>query len=212
MNGSDLHFSTSSPSPEPTDASTVPGQLVVVSGPSGVGKSTIVEGLRTSWPFHFSVSVTTRPAREHERDGVDYRFVTREEFTNLIEAGALLEWAEYAEHLYGTPRAAVVDTLAIGTNVLLDIEVNGAVQVMQAYPEALTIFIKPPSLEVLKARLRGREDTGEYAIEGRLAVAEMQMAVGEDRFDYQVVNDAVETAIDRIVRILTAPNPPYSEA
>ena len=83
---------------------------------------------------------------------------------------------------------------------------------MQAYPEALTIFIKPPSLEVLEARLRGREDTGEYAIEGRLAVAEMQMAVGEDRFDYQVVNDAVETAIDRIVRILTAPNPPYSEA
>ena len=110
MNGSDLHFSTSYLSPEPTDASTVPGQLVVVSGPSGVGKSTIVEGLRTSWPFHFSVSVTTRPAREHERDGVDYRFVTREEFTNLIEAGALLEWAEYAEHLYGTPRAAVVDT------------------------------------------------------------------------------------------------------
>ena len=118
--------------------------------------------------------MTTRPAREHERDGVDYRFVSREEFTNLIEAAALLEWAQYAEHLYGTPRAAVVDTLAIGTNVLLDIEVNGAVQVMDMYPEALTIFIKPPSLEVLEARLRGREDTGEYAIEGRLAVAEMQ--------------------------------------
>ncbi len=196
MSDSEPHFSKSSPEQGRQ------GRLIVISGPSGVGKSTIVDRLAEVWPFEFSVSATTRAARDHEVPGEDYHFVSRAVFQAMIDTGQFLEWAEYAGHLYGTPRHAVTESLDRGDTVLLDIEVNGAVQVMEAYPEAVTIFIMPPSVEELEERLRGRNDTDESAIAGRMAVAEMQIAVGRERFDHRVVNDDLETAIATIVRIL----------
>ncbi len=179
----------------------------MVSGPSGVGKSTIVDGLALAWPFRFSVSATTRAPRPDEEHGVDYYFVNRAVFTAMVDSDQFLEWAEYADNLYGTPRRPVMEALGEGHYVLLELEVQGAVQVMEAYPEATTIFIMPPSREVLEARLRGRRDTDDVAVEGRLAVAEMEMAIGRDRFKFQIVNDDVEAAIQRIVRILGAESP-----
>ena len=206
MSDSEPHFSTNSPDPSApggaSEGDSDPGLLVVISGPSGVGKTTIVEDLAERWPFHFSVSATTRPARPDEADGVDYYFVDRDMFRAMIDTGQFLEWAEYADNLYGTPRQPVHDAIDAGRNVLLDIEVNGAVQVMEAHPETVTLFVMPPSLEQLEDRLRGRQDTDERAIAGRMAVAEMQIAVGRDRFAHQVVNHDVEAAIAQIVRIL----------
>ena len=184
------------------------GQLVVISGPSGVGKTTIVDGLGRCWSFHFSVSTTTRPPRPGEEAGVDYDFVNRAEFQAMVEGGQFLEWAEYANNLYGTPRRPVLDALEQGRNVLLDIEVRGAIQVMESYPGTVTIFVMPPSVAMLEERLRHRKDTDEAAIRGRMAVAEMQMAVGWDRFDHQVINADVEAAITQIVGILEAENSP----
>lgn len=126
----------------------------------------------------------------------------------MVEDGLFLEWAEYANNLYGTPRRPVLDALEQGRNVLLDIEVRGAIQVMEAYPGTVTIFVMPPSVEMLEERLRLRKDTDEAAIRGRMAVVEMQMAVGWDRFDHQVINADVEAAITQIVGILEAENSP----
>jgi guanylate kinase len=174
----------------------------VISGPSGVGKSTIVDRLQDAWPFEFSVSATTRAPRAGEDPGVDYHFVNRSVFAAMVDSDRFLEWAEYADNLYGTPRRPVFDALDAGRSVLLDIEVNGAVQVMDSYDAAVTIFVMPPSIEELEARLRGRQDTDDTAITGRMAVAEMQMAVGRERFDHLVVNNDVEAAVGIIVRIL----------
>ena len=124
--------------------------MIVVSGPSGVGKSSVVEGLAERLGFHFSVSMTTRGRRPGERDGVDYHFVDRERFEAAVAAGDLAEWARYSGHLYGTPRAEIGPHLDAGEDVLLDIELIGARQVRRAYPEALMVFILPPSLEVLE--------------------------------------------------------------
>ena len=201
MSDSEPHFSTNSPdSPA--------GRLVVISGPSGVGKSTVVDGLRDVWPFEFSVSATTRPPRADEVAGEDYHFVNRDVFEAMIDSQQFLEWAEYAEHLYGTPRRPIVEALEAGQNILLDIEVKGAVQVMEAYPEVCTIFLMPPSMEVLERRLRGRNDTDQSAIEGRLAVAEMQMAVGRERFQHRLINEDVSATIRAIRRILSSDQSP----
>ena len=202
MSDNEPHFSKSFPDKPAPEGAHRSGRLVVISGPSGVGKSTIVEELGRAWPFEFSVSATTRAPRRGEEPGVDYHFVNRAVFNVMVETDQFLEWAEYAENLYGTPRRPVLAALSEGRNVLLDIEVNGAMQVMEAYDDSVTIFIMPPSMEELEQRLRGRQDTDESAIEGRLAVVEMQMAVGRDRFQHHVINDSVEAAIGRIVRIL----------
>jgi len=135
------------------------GRLIVVSGPSGAGKSTIVNALADRHPFFFSISATTRTARPGETDGVEYHFVDRDEFVRMRDTGRLLEWAEYSGNLYGTPRAPVLERIAAGDDVLLDIEVMGAVQVKASFPEALTVFLTPPTLEELERRLRSRGDT-----------------------------------------------------
>lgn len=182
----------------------------MITGPSGVGKTSVVAGLAERMPFYFSVSMTTRPARPGETNGVDYRFVDGEEFLAARDAGRLLEWAEYSFHLYGTPRAPVERALAAGQDVLLDIEVLGAQQVKEAFPEALLVFLEPPSLEALEARLRGRGDTDEDQIARRLDVARWQMDRARGLFDYFVVNDVLARAIDEVAGILASPGTPGS--
>lgn len=182
------------------------GILLVVSGPSGVGKSSVVDGLLRETGAAFSVSATTRPPRPGEVDGEDYHFVTDPAFDRLIADGELLEWAEYGGHRYGTPRVPVVERLEAGEDVVLDIENNGAHQVKAAYPDAVLVFIVPPSMEELERRLRARGDTSEDAVHERLGVAESQIADATGSFDHLVVNDVLETAISHVIPILTAPN------
>ena len=178
--------------------------MLVVSGPSGVGKTSVVNALMERTNFHFSVSMTTRAARPTEREGVDYIFVTRDEFQSAIASGELLEWAEYGGNLYGTPRARVVARLEAGQNVLLDIENEGARQIKRTFPEAVLVFLMPPSLDELEKRLRNRGDTTEAAIQSRLAVATAQIGDAEQNFDHIVVNRDIETAAAEVVGILAA--------
>jgi guanylate kinase len=174
----------------------------VIAGPGGVGKSTIVAELRRRIPVHFSVSATTRPPRPGEIDGFHYRFVTREQFQDLIERGELLEWAVFNDNYYGTPRDAVEAALADGRDVLLEIEVQGARQIRQVMPDALMIFIAPPSTEDLRRRLEKRADTSPEDIEAKLRIAEEELAAAPELFDYIVVNDDMHRATDEIVAIL----------
>ncbi|HEX7099756.1 MAG TPA: guanylate kinase [Acidimicrobiia bacterium] len=174
----------------------------MIAGPGGVGKSTIVAELRRRIPVHFSVSATTRPPRPGEIDGFHYRFVTREQFQDLIERGELLEWAVFNDNYYGTPRDAVEAALADGRDVLLEIEVQGARQIRQVMPDALMIFIAPPSTEDLRRRLEKRADTSPEDIEAKLRIAEEELAAAPELFDYIVVNDDMHRATDEIVAIL----------
>ena len=180
------------------------GILLVVSGPSGVGKSSVVHALTERMEFHFSVSWTTRDRRPGEAEGVDYVFVDKARFEEGIEHGGFLEWAEYSGHLYGTPREPVIAQLEQGNHVLLDIENDGAGQVKRAYPRALLVFVLPPSMEELERRLRGRGDTSDRDVERRLQIARDQMAEAGDRFDHLVTNYDVGAVADEIVSILTA--------
>lgn len=180
------------------------GTLLVVSGPSGVGKSSVVHALTERVDFHFSVSWTTREQRPGESDGVDYVFVDRTRFEKGIEQGGFLEWAEYSGHLYGTPRQPVLAQLKRGNHVLLDIENDGAGQVKLAYPQALLVFLLPPSMEELERRLRGRGDTTDHDIERRLSIARDQIADAAVKFDHLVTNYEVDAVADEIVSILSA--------
>jgi guanylate kinase len=153
----------------------------------------------------FSISATTRAARPGETDGVEYYFVDQEAFGRMRDSGELLEWAEYSGNLYGTPRSPVLERIAAGDDVLLDIEVRGAMQVKTSFPEALTLFLTPPTLEELERRLRSRGDTPSADVERRLSIARWQLEVAE-RFDHVVVNDSVEGAVERILRILESPS------
>jgi guanylate kinase len=182
-----------------TDGAT--GLLVVVAGPSGVGKGTVHAALRRRLPdAELSVSVTTRSPRPGEAEGVDYRFVDTTTFQRMIDAGELLEWAEYAGNLYGTPRAPAAAAVARGAVVLLDIEVQGALQVKRADPDALLVFLHPPSVEELERRLRGRGTEDDAAVARRLEVAREEIA-GAPAFDLEVVNDRLD---DCVAEVLTA--------
>ncbi len=181
------------------------GRLVIVSGPSGVGKNTIVRALAAHRSFHFSVSATTRPARPAETEGVDYHFVDASRFEAMIQEGELLEWAEFAGHRYGTPFHQVLKPIEAGEDVVLDVEVSGALQVMDGYPEAVSIFMMPPSLAELEARMRGRRDMSEQQIATRLAIARDQMPVGRARFRHVVVNEDLDETVAAIMEILGRP-------
>jgi guanylate kinase len=183
----------------PTEGRDDRGLLVVIAGPSGVGKGTVHTRVRAALPDSvLSVSATTRPARAHEREGVDYRFVDRASFEGMVARGDLLEWAEYAEHLYGTPRAPIEAAVADGRIVVLDIEVQGALQVRDQDPDALLVFLSPPSFDELERRLRSRGTEQEEDLARRLEIAHREVAE-RDRFDVVVVNDDLDRCVDEVV-------------
>ncbi|BAW93151.1 guanylate kinase [Actinomyces sp. Chiba101] len=178
-------------------------RLSVIAGPTAVGKGTIVAELRDRHPELFvSVSCTTRPPRPGERDGVHYRFIDDAEFDALVERGDMLEWAlVHGAHRYGTPRGPVAEALAQGRPALLEIDLAGARQVRESMPDALFVFVAPPSWEALVERLVGRGTEGAAERERRLATARTEMAAA-DEFDVVVVNDTVERAAAELERLL----------
>ena len=179
-------------------------RLAVLSGPSGVGKDSVIELIRARSPWVWlSVSVTTRPRRDYETDGKHYHFVDRAEFQRLVDTEMLLEWAEFAGNLYGTPRAPVEDRLRQGLPALLKIDLQGARQVRKAMPEALLVFLAPPSVEELHRRLIGRGTEDPETVRLRLEHADEELAA-ESEFDVTVVNDSVERAADELLGLLGA--------
>lgn len=180
------------------------GLLIVLSGPSGVGKGTVCTALRKrSSNLVYSVSATTREPRGNEVDGVHYFFKSRTEFQAMIAQDELLEWAEYMGNYYGTPRHFVEETLDSGRDVILEIEVQGALQIKRKFPDGVFIFLAPPSLPELKQRISGRGTETDESMSGRLEVAEQEIALIHE-YDYSVVNDQVERACDRILSIIQA--------
>lgn len=180
------------------------GLLIVVSGPSGVGKGTICNRLRENCKdLIYSVSATTRPKREGEVDGINYFFLTKEDFLAKIQTGDFLEWAEVYGNYYGTPKWHIDSQLQAGHNVLLEIDMQGALQVKKAYPASVLVFVLPPSEEELAKRLSGRGTDSAEVIAKRLACwqQEKQMLA---HYDYAVVNDQLEQAVAKVEHIIAA--------
>jgi guanylate kinase len=184
------------------------GRLIVVAGPSGVGKGSVVRRLIERDPgLVLSVSATTRAPRAGEREGVHYHFVGDDGFDRMIEADAFLEWAPVVGHRSGTPAAFVVDQLGRGRDVVLEIDVQGADQVRDRMPDALLIFLAPPSLDELERRLRGRGTEDEALIHRRLATAADELE-RRDRFDHVVVNDDLDRAVNEVAAIIESSRAP----
>lgn len=181
------------------------GILFVLSGPSGVGKGTVRQAImeEDNIQLHYSISVTTRKPREEEEEGVDYFFKTKQQFEEMIENEELLEWATYVGNYYGTPIAYVEETLNQGNDVLLEIEVQGALQVKEHFPEAVFIFLMPPSLSELKTRITNRGTEAEHLINNRMTVAIEEIKL-MDHYDYVVENDKIQLACNRIRAIVSA--------
>ena len=180
------------------------GILLIISGPSGAGKSTIIGRVAEMRDdIRFSVSVTTRQPREGETEGVNYYFRTPEQFYELVKMDAFLEHAEYTGASYGTPAAPVNENLNAGYSVILDIEVQGAAQVMEKRPDAVSVFLCPPSLEELERRLRGRGTDSEEKIRERLLAAHREYGQAH-KYDYIIINDDADTAVRQLDAIITA--------
>lgn len=180
------------------------GHLIVLSGPSGVGKSTVIAELLGERPdIYYSVSFTTRKPRVGEADGVNYNFVSKEDFESMIVRDEFLEYAEYVDNYYGTSLKVIEEKLAAGVDVLLEIEVQGAAKVREKCPDAVLIFISPPSFEELSRRLHGRHTDPEEVIEGRLKQA-LEECKQVPNYDFLVVNNSVSESVAEIMAILTA--------
>ena len=179
------------------------GRLFVISGPGGVGKSTITQEVARFEDFFLSISVTTRPPRDGEQDGVHYHFVTRAEFETRIANNEFMEWAEFAGNLYGTLEEDVQRHRLAGKHVLLEIELQGARQVKKVHPEAVLVFISPPSWEELEGRIRGRGSDSDERIRERLAIAQEEMAAAKE-FDHVLVNSEVAQVVSRLVALATS--------
>ena len=176
--------------------------MFVITGPSGVGKGTLIRGLMERVPkLELSVSATTRAPRPGEVDGADYHFLTREQFDAMVAAGEFVEHADYAGRSYGTLRSELEDRVRAGVPVVLEIEVQGARQVRAAMPEAVQVFIAPPSLQALRTRLVGRGTDDQAEVERRLRVAEEEL-MAQPEFGYVVVNDRLEEALERLAAIV----------
>jgi guanylate kinase len=184
------------------------GKLVIISGPSGVGKSTITRALIERLPdTYLSVSMTTRPQAAGEQNGRDYWFVSRDEFHRRIGEGALLEYAEVFGNLYGTPRDRTEEALTAGRTVILEIDVQGAKQVKAIYPQAVMIFILPPSTRILVERMGRRGRDNEQVAARRLQAASNEIALAWQYYDNMVINDDLEEAINEVVQIVAGAAP-----
>ena len=180
------------------------GLLILISGPSGTGKGTVCDLLRKNHPeISYSISATTRQPRPGEQDGVNYYFYDKEKFRQMIDTGELLEWAEVYGNYYGTPKQKVLDRLNAGEDILLEIDTQGALNVMKAVPEGLFIFLLPPSLEELANRLKGRGTETEESLQRRLGAAVDEIKIAHN-YRYVVVNDKVEAAEKAIAGIIEA--------
>ena len=177
------------------------GKFIVISGPSGVGKGTICNRLLSELNAWYSVSTTTRAPREGEVNGINYYFVTKEEFESKIKEGAFLEYNVYNDNYYGTSKEAVVNKINEGINVFSEIDVNGAHNIKKVFPDALLIYIAPPSIEVLKERLIGRGTESIEKINQRLEIAEKELKE-VDFYDYVVINDDLDKATDEVRNII----------
>ncbi len=177
------------------------GSLIVISGFSGVGKGTVVKRLVADYGYDLSVSATTRPPRDGEVHGREYFFMDRGEFENLIDYGGFIEWTQYVENYYGTPKKYVEESLGRGKNIILEIEVMGAMKIKEQYPEALLIFIAAPSIKSLRERLAGRGTENDAAIRKRLKKA-TEEAADMEQYDYVVINDDLEECIATVHAII----------
>lgn len=180
------------------------GILFILSGPSGCGKGTVCkELLKVNQQLQLSISVTTRKARSHEQEGVNYFFKSQKEFKDMIENNKLLEWATFCDNSYGTPRDYVEQQLAAGNDVMLEIEVQGALQVKAKFPEAKLIFLMPPSLEELKKRIELRGTETKDVIDMRMVRAKEEVRL-TDKYDYIVLNDRLEDAVNDVLTVMRA--------
>jgi guanylate kinase len=187
---------------EPTVPATRKGRLFVVSAPSGAGKTTLCKALREIYSdIRYSVSHTTRKPRQGEKDGIDYHFTDKKEFFHLRDRDCWAEWAEVHGHYYGTLAKNLEQALSNGHDILLDIDVQGTIQLLEQFPDSITIFIMAPSLEILKQRLLKRDKDDLQAIEKRLRNAEKEMA-GKSLYRHVIVNDDLSRAIDEFIRIV----------